>query len=298
MEFAPAAAELLRLKKVHIAEPTVRRATEKVGDAYVAAQTAQVAALEAALPVAPPGPAVQQMSVDGAMVPLRHGAWAEVKTVAIGTIGPPVLEHGQWVVHATDMSYFSRLADHETFTRAAMIETHRRGTETAGTVCAVNDGADWEQKFVDVHRPDAVRILDWAHGAEHLAAAGQAAFGAGTEALSAWIGAQLHELTHGDPQTVLTELRRLSDDPSAVPGGLPSGARAIVQGTWEYLEKRREQIRYAAFRAAGYPIGSGAVVNLCLVVHRWFRRRCTGHLRPRCTTKRPTKRMTLRATQR
>lgn len=160
LEFAPAARELLHLKRVDVSEPTVRRDTEKAGDAYVEAQAAQLAALEKELPPAPQGPPLQQISVDGALVPLRHGEWAEVKSLVIGTIGEPVLERGEWVVHTKELSSFSRLADHESFTRPATLETQRRGTETAGVVCTVNDGAEWEQKFVDDHRSDAVRILD------------------------------------------------------------------------------------------------------------------------------------------
>ncbi len=259
LEFVPAANELLQLKKVHISEPTVRRDTEKAGAAYVEVQAKQLAALEKELPAAPKGPQLQQISVDGVLVPLLHGEWAEVKSVAIGTIGEPVLEKGEWVVHTKDLSYFSRLADHETFTRQATLETHRRGTETAGLVCAVNDGAEWEQKFVDFHRSDAVRILDWGHSSEYVAKAGHAAFGADTVAASNWVDEQLHEFKHGGPQRVLAELRRLRDGPRAVEGGLSDEALKVVAGSLGYLEKRQEQIRYPEFRAAGYPIGSGAV---------------------------------------
>jgi len=38
----------------------------------------------------------------------------------------------------------------------------------AKAVCAVTDGADWIQGFVDMHRPDAVRILDFPHATEHV----------------------------------------------------------------------------------------------------------------------------------
>ena len=41
--------------------------------------------------------------------------------------------------------------------------------------------------------------------------------------------------------------------------GTGDGAFKTVKGSLEYLEKRRAQIRYAEFRAQGYPIGSGAV---------------------------------------
>ena len=53
-----------------ISEPSVRRKTEQAGAAYVAVQTAAVEALEREAPAPPQGPAVQQVSVDGAMVPL------------------------------------------------------------------------------------------------------------------------------------------------------------------------------------------------------------------------------------
>ena len=42
--------------------------------------------------------------------------------------------------------------------------------------------------------------------------AGQAVFGTGPAAVSDWLGDQLHELKHGDPQKVLGELRRLLDE--------------------------------------------------------------------------------------
>ncbi|MFQ5741934.1 MAG: ISKra4 family transposase [Acidobacteriota bacterium] len=258
MPFAEAAKIIGQFWKVSVSEATVRRTTEKSGEAYVEIQTAQVEALEKELPEAPQGPALQQISVDGAMVPLLHKEWAEVKTLAIGTIGEAVLERGERAVHARDMSYFSRLAEHQSFSRLATVETHRRGTESAGKVCAVMDGAEWLQKFIDLHRPDAVRILDWCHGAEYLAKAGQAVLGAGTAAASEWLGVQLHQLKHGDPGQVLSNLRELSKELEAT-GRADTDASKTLKSSLEYLQKRQEQIRYAEFQAMGYPIGSGAV---------------------------------------
>lgn len=125
-------------------------------------------------------------------------------------------------------------------------------------MCAVVDGAEWQQKFIDLHRPDAVRILDWGHGAEHLARAGQAAFGAGTAAASEWLGVQLHQLKHGDSQQVLSKLRELREEVETASEG-DGETLKTVRGTLEYLEKRQDQLRYAEFQAMGYPIGSGAV---------------------------------------
>lgn len=256
MPFTPAARMAARLLRVEVSAATVRRQTARAGAAYEAVQTAEVEQLERETPPAPTGPARQQVSVDGAMVPLVGGEWAEVKTLAIGTITERVGRAGVREVHTQELSYFSRLADHETFGRLATVETHRRGTETAGEVAAVVDGADWEQGFIDLQRADAVRILDWGHATEHLAQAGQALFGVGTAATSEWLGVQLQELRHGEPERVLDELRRQQEQLAAA-GESP--ALAMVRGRLAYLEKRKAQIRYAAFEAQGYPIGSGAV---------------------------------------
>ena len=250
------AAELIgRFRKVDVSEATVRRATENSGRVYVELQKEEVEALESELGEAAEGPALQQLSVDGAMVPLVGGEWAEVKTLVIGTIeeaGP------KGEVHARDLSYFSRMTDQQSFGRLATVETHRRGTERAGMVCAVVDGAEWQQKFIDLHRPDAVRILDWCHAAEYLAKAGQAAFGAGTEEASEWWGIQLRQLKHGEPGKVLLSLGELCLE--LTDGGEKDGAALqTVKSSMAYLKKRRGQIRYAEFQAQGYPIGSGAV---------------------------------------
>ena len=120
------------------------------------------------------------------------------------------------------------------------------------------DGAGWQQRFIDLHRPDAVRILDWRHGAEYLARAGQAAFGSGTKEASEWLGKQLHELKHGEPSRLLENLRGLCHEVAAYRDG-GSEALKTLKTSLEYLEKRQAQIRYAQFQAEGYPIGSGAV---------------------------------------
>jgi hypothetical protein len=67
--------------------------------------------IERELPVAPSGLRVQLLTVDGARVPLQQGEWAEVKTLAIGTVRTPVQERREWVVHTEGLSYFSRLTD-------------------------------------------------------------------------------------------------------------------------------------------------------------------------------------------
>jgi hypothetical protein len=256
MPFARAAEQLAFFWGVRLDPATVRRHTQAAGAAYEAVQTTEVERLEREAPEPPPGPARQQVSADGAMVPLVGGRWAEVRTVGIGTLAAPAgsgARDGE--VHATELSYFSRMTDHESFIRLAHVELHRRGTERAGRVVGVMDGAEWEQKLLDRYRPDAVRILDFPHAVEHLASAAQATFGVGSATAEAWLEAWAHALKRGPAAHVLAALRALPISAASD----PRGAAAARDTTLGYLEKRRVQIRYAEFLALGYPIGSGLI---------------------------------------
>jgi hypothetical protein len=206
--------------------------------------------IERELPEPPEPPPKLFMSMDGALVPLVGGEWAEVKTLVLGQVEPPVLENGEWVVHTSQPSYFSRLAEAETFQRLALVETHRRGVERADAVAAVTDGSEWIQKFIDHHCYQATRILDFPHAGEHLNAVGQAQWGVGSAQAQDWLGRQLHALKHAGPAAVLAETRRLV----ALQQQAAEAATHLA-----YLEKREAHMQYPAFRAAGWPIGDGAV---------------------------------------
>jgi len=262
--FEQAAAELAFFWGVELDATTVRRYTEAAGAAYVAEQTVEVERLERERPAAPAGPTVQYLSADGAMVPLVGGQWAEVKTLAIGEVEVRRGGDGLPEAKTTNLTYFSRLADAETFTRQAYVEAYQRGTESAGVVCAVQDGAEWLQGLVDVLRPDAVRILDFPHAVEHLTAAAQPVLGNGTPAFTAWLDQQAHTLKHAadGARQVLAALARLPVQ-AAVDPIVAAEAR---DGALAYFTKRLVQVQYATFQVAGYPIGSGSTESANKVV--------------------------------
>src|SRR5258708_50398 len=116
----------------------------------------------------------QAISSDGAYVPLVSGEWAEVRTAAIGEVETHTSAQGKAQVKVTQLSYFSRVVDADTFEQLAEVELRRRGVRKAQAICAVTDGAVWLQHFIDLHRPDAVRILDFPHAAEYVSAIGEA----------------------------------------------------------------------------------------------------------------------------
>ena len=259
--FAQAAEDLRFFCGVWVSEDTARRQTEAAGAAYVAVQDAELARLERELPPPPQGPPIQQVSADGAMVPLVHGKWAEVKTLAVGTVTTVVGKDGPEVC-TRDLTYFSRLTDAATFTRQARVELHQRGTQTAELVVVLGDGSVWIQAIPDTYCPDAVRILDFPHAAEHLTEAAQASLGSQPLLFHTWLAEQMHALKHDTPEPVLAALRLLPTD--AAPD--PVAAAAARDETLGYLEARLEQIQYADFRRRGLPIGSGAMESACKLV--------------------------------
>jgi hypothetical protein len=202
--FADAAAELRYLKGVTVSPATARRRTEADGTVYAAVQDAEAARVRREAPPPRSGPPVQQISVDGAMVQLRDGSWREVRTLAIGTV---VSGREPGRVRCAELSYFSRMVEAATFIELAAGEVHRRGVETAGRVAGVVDGSEWCQGFLDVHRPDAVRILDFGHAAEHVTPVAEAVWGAG-ETAQAWAAAQRAELRDGTAESSRRRPRR------------------------------------------------------------------------------------------
>lgn len=219
------------------------------------------------------------MSLDGALIQLVSGEWKEVKTLALGVVSEAKPKkkqkaEGEVQVQTRALSYFSRMSEAQSFQQEALGELYRRGVEKAGTVCAVGDGADWIQKWVDYHRKDAVRILDFAHAMEYVSKGGQGAYEhiplppedqmlSGQQAakrqqkrFEQWLQEQGHELKTGDAAQVLAELERLR---TLMQEKGQAGAVETLDKSLHYLRERREMIRYASFRAQGYPIGSGSV---------------------------------------
>jgi hypothetical protein len=283
VSFDVAQALLADLLQVELSSETVRRITETVGRHTVALESAEAVALGRSLALPREGLAatvvdrLQQVSVDGAMVPLVGGTWEEVKCVAIGRV-----EAAPAGPKAVAISYFARLADADRFIAEARLEMHQRGTENAREVVAVTDGAEWIQRYLDEHCPNALRIIDWAHAAGYLSAAGQALFGLNTPDGIAWTETQRNLLWEGHADTIVAELKRLDDT---------SERLRPVREAAHYLAKRLDMLHYAAFRAGGYPIGSGSVesANKLIVEQRlkgpgkhWARSNVDSMLALRC----------------
>ncbi|CAA9231502.1 MAG: hypothetical protein AVDCRST_MAG93-901 [uncultured Chloroflexia bacterium] len=248
--FAKAAAELAWFTGGLVTRDTARRITEAAGSAAVTVQATEVERLYQEYPPSPAAPERLVFHVDGAMVPLVKGEWAEVRTLAVGEVAPPVERDGKVEITTERLSYFSRLMDSASFSHQVWGELHRRGLEEAQRVGVVVDGAEWCQTLIDLHAPHAVRILDFAHAAEYVCAMGQTAGADGPLLTSATTSRLLHALKHEGPEAVLPTLHELV---------VAQPEQEELAKQYADLEKRMEQVQYPAFQAAGWPIGSGSV---------------------------------------
>jgi hypothetical protein len=260
MPFEQAASELQALLGIGVSASTVRRQTEQAGAIVeqIHSEQARQQTGSCRFPVPQDEPAERlAISSDGGMVPLRAGVWAEVKTLVIGEVGKAAQATGEaTTIRTTAHSYFSRLTDAATFADLASVEIARRGVERAQAVCAVQDGAEWLQSFVDGHRHDAVRILDFAHAANYLGQIAEQGQQVGRPLPRGWMSVLLHQLKHHGPRRVLKHLEGLE-----CRRALPA-----IGETLRYFRKRLAQLQYPQFQADGWPIGSGMVESANKVV--------------------------------
>lgn len=250
LPFEPAARLLTAFTGATASKATCRRLSEKAGQAQVGHQEAVVEAMEKGDLLTPESvPQKLIMSVDGAMVPLVGGEWAEVRTLAIGEVQVEKKSEGQPEMTTLGLSYFSRLTDAVSFQRVALVETERRGVLHAPAVASVNDGAKWIQQFIDYHRPDAIRILDFPHAAERFTTIYNTCRDKEIHLDDEWPAQQRHRLKEEGGTAVLATLRELQQTHPQV--GLDEPI--------SFLTDREKMLCYPHFRAHDWPIGSGAV---------------------------------------
>lgn len=245
MPFARAAAMLSSLVGVQVSEATVRRHTEHAGAVCETLQNEQCQQPVTTEPRREEVPRRFVLSADGAFVPLVRGAWAEVRTLAIGEV-IATQEHTK----TSNISYFSRMTDAANFEELVEGEMKRRQLLHASEVAGVMDGADWLQGLLDLHCPDALRILDFPHAAQRVSAILETLQQAGQIFPSDANARCLHLLKHAGPRPVFRWLRYLTRGQTEV---------GQVRENLAYLHKREAFMQYPQYQAQGWPIGSGMV---------------------------------------
>jgi hypothetical protein len=196
--------------------------------------------------------------MDGVMVHLEAEGWKEVRVGSVYTTqeqrAPALLGQAELraaELRAVEHSYVAVLGEVETFAAHLRLESERRGVEQAQPVVVIGDGAPWIWRVAADYWPGAVQIVDWYHATQHLWQAAHAVFGEGTPDAAAWEQEAETLLWAGDVRGVLAHLHAWA------------WRSAVVSRTATYFMHNRERMRYAAYRAQGWQIGSGSIESAC-----------------------------------
>ena len=207
------------------------------------------------------------LGADGVMVPFRpegghprgKTAWHEVKVGVLARLGRHRTRTGKVVARLQQRRLVAVFGDIEALQRRLWLEALRQGIMRASQVVWLSDGARglwrlFEERFAAYARG----VLDFYHAVQQLWKSAAAWLDGRTTQARRWFGWARHRLRHGNPDGVLADLA----DALEV-AGLPATARDTLRTVYAYLERHREHIDYAAYKALGLPLGSGMVESAC-----------------------------------
>lgn len=257
---------LQELTGISFSKSSLHRLTGELGEAAVA-QEAQVARAMIRVPAreeevvwrTPTEPPSETLAVsaDGVMVHLRQEGWKEVKVMSVSAVTQAVDPvAGVLQPTLTQHSYCAGLWDVATFTPYYWAEAYRRGVERAKTTLCINDGAVWIWNMAFQCFAQRTEILDWWHAAQRLWEIALARLSAHDAPL--WVQARQAEMAASRLRQLFRQVRLLF--PRTQP--LPQTVRQAIL----YLFRNRRRMDYAAYRQAGYPIGSGTIESACKTV--------------------------------
>jgi hypothetical protein len=123
---------------------------------------------------------------------------------------------------------------------------------------ALTDGADALQRTLRDALPDYPLVLDIIHALEHLWEAANGLLGERHPDRTAWVRARLAQILEGRALAVAADLQTIAAAPAT-----PATARALLTRTAAYYERNASHMRYDAYLAAGWPIGTGVVEGAC-----------------------------------
>jgi hypothetical protein len=132
-------------------------------------------------------------------------------------------------------------------------EAMRRGLARAKNTLMLGDGSAWIWNVKNDRWKEAVEMLDFYHGGEHLWTLGRAMKGEDTAA--PWVEPRLHQLRHGKEKKVLAEIAHLKSRKGE--------AGKVIREQQGYFAGQAHRMNYDEIARRGWPIGSGAVESAC-----------------------------------
>jgi len=244
----------------------INRWTEALGRIPLEQQKRQILDMESGIhPAAPANaPELLVVEVDGGRWqgrekdPVTQGCWREDKVCTVIKYLPG--DGGQREPVPLVSSVVATTGDVREFGPLCRLEAERRGLRDAQQVLVIADGGNWIDPLVKRTLHGIVRILDYYHASEHVWEVARAVCG-GDERKRERYGEQLEAwLWDGQTRKLLGELSRQSKllgPPAASVSA--EDPRRVVASNLQYFTHREDQMDYPAYRAKGWPIGSGQV---------------------------------------
>lgn len=155
-------------------------------------------------------------------------------------------------------SFVGAIEPADKFGRRIYAEAVRRGLWNAAKAVVLGDGARWIKEIADEHFPDAVQIIDLYHAREHVSDLCKVLFGADEKKTAQYRIRWWTWLDEGKVEKITSKACSL----------LPTNPKSRKKAKQEilYLDKNKERMRYADFRAQGLFVGSGVVEAGCKTV--------------------------------
>ena len=131
----------------------------------------------------------------------------------------------------------------------------RGGLGRAHQTLFLGDGAGWIWNLKQDRWAQAMELLDFYHGSQHLWALGEAWCGPTQPDLAQWVEPRLHQLRHGQEKKVLAQIQGLKKRRGM--------AGLVIERERHYFANHAGRMNYQAMARRGWPIGSGAVESAC-----------------------------------
>ena len=207
------------------------------------------------------------IGADGVMAPFRPEAgtpkgktvWREVKVGILARLGERVSKAGKRVPQLVQRRLVAVLGDIDVFRSRLWLESVQQGVLSSQQVVWLSDGGrGFWRLFDERFATCATGILDFYHAAQNLWKGAQAWLDGRTRPARHWFTKTRRLLRRGKVNQVMADI-----EAALALEGLPPSAHQSLTNLYNYLDKHRDHIDYAKFKALGLPIGSGIVESAC-----------------------------------
>lgn len=172
-------------------------------------------------------------------------------------------ENGFPVRDPQSTTFVGAIENAETFGWRLYSEALRRGLLHAGQVVVLADGAEWIKNLAEMHFPGATVIIDLYHAREHVSDLCKLLWAHHPDQIEEKRAQWWKLLDHNAVEAIVQEAAQQL--PQA-----PSESQKKANQEINYLQKNKDRMQYASFRAQGLFVGSGVIEAGCksLIAHR------------------------------